>query len=160
MSPNRKSLVCLAVSALLVMSVQAGPFVQNPLRVRVNSELIRNVFHKRDQDILKVFQNVDLGTFNLGDANIESFKVSFEPYNGERDQFDYKLSLDQSKFIGIESDNMKILGNGKIVHGGNSEDFTIEGPVHDFRVSFEVDQNAGSTDKKIIFKGIDLTFNN
>jgi hypothetical protein len=55
MSPNRKSLICLAAAALLAVSVQAGPFVQNPLRVRLNSELIRNVFHKRDQDILKVF---------------------------------------------------------------------------------------------------------
>ena len=55
---------------------------------------------------------------------------------------------------------MKILGSGKIIHGGSIEDFTIEGPVHDFRVAFEVDQKAGSTDKKIIFKGIDLTFNN
>ena len=162
MSPNRKSLICLAATALLALTVQAtsSPFLHNPLRVRVNSELIRNVFHKRDQDILKVIQNVDLGTFALGDANIESLKVSFEPSNGEKDQFDYKLSLDQSKFIGIESDNMKIFGNGKIVHGGNSEEFTIEGPVQDFRVSFEVDQNAGSTDKKIIFKGIDLVFNN
>ena len=73
MSPNpRKSLFFLAASALLAVTVQAGPFLHNPLRVRVNSELIRSVFHKRDQDILRVIQNVELGTFPLGDANIES----------------------------------------------------------------------------------------
>jgi len=119
------------------------------------------VFHKRDQDMLKIFQNVNLGNYALsGDASIEGLSVSFEPKDGSRDQFDYKLSLDQTKFIGIESDNMKVWGTGKIVHGGNSEDFSIEGPVSNFRVTFEVAQNAGSTDKKISFKGIDLSFNN
>ncbi len=55
---------------------------------------------------------------------------------------------------------MIITSHGKIVHDGNNEEFQIKGRVHDFRVSFEVDQNAGSTDKKIIFKGIDLAFKN
>jgi len=68
--------------------------------------------------MLRVLQDIELGTFKLGsDANIENFQVSFEPIKGERDEFDYKLSLDQSKYIGIESDNIKIRGTGKISHG-------------------------------------------
>ena len=56
----RNSLLFLStVVALLTLSSPFAtaidsPFLHNPLRIRVNSELIRNVFHKRDQDILKI----------------------------------------------------------------------------------------------------------
>ena len=54
----RNSLLFLSTVALLTLSPSAAaidsPFLHNPLRIRVNSELIRNVFHKRDQDILKI----------------------------------------------------------------------------------------------------------
>ena len=55
----RKSLLFIG-AALLTLSgyVQSkddgSAFLHNPLRIRVNSELIRNVFHKRDQDILNI----------------------------------------------------------------------------------------------------------
>lgn len=97
----------------------------------------------------------------MGDNQIKGLSVSFSPNNGGHDEFDYKLSLDQSKYLGIESDNMKIKGSGKIVHAGqegDGEDFTIEGPVTRFKVAFEVlseEKKAGS--KKIDFKGVDLT---
>ena len=141
-----------------------SPFLHNPLRIRVNSELIRNVFHKRDQDILKIVRDLELGSYAIGDASIQNLQVSFEPNNGLNEEFDYKLSLDQEQYIGIESNNIKIKGKGKITHpGSEGEEFTIEGPVSDFRVAFQIDQkdtNAAPNAKKIIFKGIDLTFNN
>ena len=57
---------------MLLASVTYGAkMLHNPLRVRVNSELIKNVFHKRDQDLLKLIDNLDLGNFALGDATIQ-----------------------------------------------------------------------------------------
>ena len=71
------------------------------------------------------------------------------------EDFDYKLSLDQSKFLGIESDNIKISGKGQLVHAGQeeSEDFHLEGPVSNFKISFKV---LSDKDKKIDFDGIDF----
>jgi hypothetical protein len=138
----------------------AAKMLHNPLRVRVNSELIKSVFHKKDQDILNVLKDIELGTYSLGDSSIKGLQVSFEPLSGNVEDFDYKLSLDQSKFLGIESDNIKIRGSGQIVHAGQetAEPFTVEGPASAFRVHFQVGQEEG--EKKIEFKGIDLSFSN
>jgi len=88
--------------------------------------------------------------------------VSLSQINGEHDEFDYKLSLDQSKFLGIESDNMQVKGTGRIVHAGQEadsegEEFTIEGPITGFRVAFEVKAESNGESKKIDFTGIDFT---
>ena len=85
--------------------------------------------------------DLDLGAFALGDhASIKGLQVSFEPASGFVEDFDYKLSLDQSKFLGIQSDNIKIRGTGQLVHAGQEEpeEFTIEGPVSNFKISFQV----------------------
>ena len=123
---------------LLMSAAYAAKWLHNPLRIRVNNELISNVFHKRDQDLLKMIDDLDLGAFPLGDAEIKGLHVSFKPLSGFVEDFDYKLSLDQSKFLGIQSDNIKVLGKGQLVHAGQEtpEDFTIEGPVSDFKISF------------------------
>lgn len=44
----------LTLSGYVQSKDDGSAFLHNPLRIRVNSELIRNVFHKRDQDILKI----------------------------------------------------------------------------------------------------------
>lgn len=74
---RKSSLLFMGVAALLTLSQFVNskvesPFLHNPLRIRVNSELIRNVFHKRDQDILKIVKDLELGTFAIGDANIQN----------------------------------------------------------------------------------------
>ena len=38
---------------LLFSASNAANWLHNPLRIRVNNELVSNVFHKRDQDLLK-----------------------------------------------------------------------------------------------------------
>ena len=145
---------------LLFSASYAANWLHNPLRIRVNNELVSNVFHKRDQDLLKLVSDLDLGAFALGDhASIKGLQVSFEPASGFVEDFDYKLSLDQSKFLGIQSDNIKIRGTGQLVHAGQEEpeEFTIEGPVSNFKISFQV---RPEKDQKIDFEGIDVTLNN
>ena len=58
----------------------------------------------------------------------------------------------------MESKDLKFTGKGSIVHGEGeqetSEEFTIEGPITDFRFSFEVAPNG--TAKMLQFKGFDF----
>jgi hypothetical protein len=60
----------LGVLMLLLSATYAAKWLHNPLRIRVNNELISNVFHKRDQDLLNLIKDLELGTFPLGDASI------------------------------------------------------------------------------------------
>jgi hypothetical protein len=112
----------VVVALLLVCSVtQASKMVQNPLRARLNSNMVQDIFHKRDQDLLKVISNIELGSFDLRDAAIKSLKVSFEPAQGAWDDFDFNLSLDQTKYLGLSSGNIKFSGQGKLALAGQEE---------------------------------------
>ena len=110
---------------LLFTASQAGKMLHNPLRVRVNSDLIKNVFHKKDQDLLNLVKNLEIADHTLSDFSIKGLQVSFEPAGGEHDEFNYHLSLDKSKFLGLQSESMKVRGSGKVEHGGIEEDFSI-----------------------------------
>jgi hypothetical protein len=49
------------------------------------------------------------------------------------------LSLDPSTFIGIEANDLKLVGSGKIYKDDASfEEFTLEGPISSFRVIFSL----------------------
>lgn len=129
------------------------------MKIRVNSDLIKGIFHKQDQDLLRLLENIELGDYALGDAQIKGLTVTLAPHKDlAHEDFNYRLSLDQSKDLGIQSNELFISGTGKIVHSGNAEgeDFTISGPVANFKVSFDVkdeaDYLAGSS--KIAFSSI------
>jgi hypothetical protein len=51
-----------------------------------------------------------------------------------------QVSLDENTYIGIESQDLKFTGKGQIVHGSGDdaakEEFTIEGPIKNFRFEF------------------------
>lgn len=112
---------------------------------------------------MKVLENIPLGDFALGtEATIKGLSVSLTPTEGiAHDDFNYRLSLDESKFLGIEADDLYLKGTGQIVHAGSEsgEEFTLEGPVTGFRVAFEVKDNTegAKQSKKIDFKSIDFT---
>lgn len=130
--------------------------LHNPLRIRVNSDLIRGIFHKRDQDLLNVLQDLPLGAFPQ--AGIDALSVSLEPVSGAVEDFNYHLSLDQNKFLGLESDNMRFTGKGSLSHnGGAAEPFEVEGLLESFRASFELLDAAAEKGKgKLDFKGLDI----
>jgi hypothetical protein len=85
-------------------------------------------------------------------------RVSFAPQSGDVKNFDYFLSFDQDKFIGLESKELKFTGAGQIVHTEGEQEtkeaFTIEGPISDFRFSFEVGDNVTSGSKQLDYKGV------
>jgi hypothetical protein len=101
------------------------------------------VFHKSDADLLKLLEGIPMGDFSLGDNQIKGLSVTLAPEEAKRDDFHYRLSLDQQTFLGIQSDDLLLTGSGKIHHGTdseNGEDFTISGPVSQFKVVFNINE--------------------
>ena len=49
----------------LLSTTYASKMLHNPLRIRVNSDILRGVFHKKDQDLLNVMSDIKLGDFAL-----------------------------------------------------------------------------------------------
>jgi hypothetical protein len=50
-----------------------------------------------------------LGDFNEG-IKINDITTSLKPAKGNFDDFDFSLSLDRAKYLGIESDALKLEG--------------------------------------------------
>jgi hypothetical protein len=79
---------------------------------------LKGVFHKKDQDLLKLFENLNLGDYDLSSSHkIKDLTISLLPKSGSTDEFDYNLSLDMKSFIGLESKDLKLTGKGSIQHG-------------------------------------------
>jgi hypothetical protein len=73
------------------------------MRLRVNSELLKDVFHKKDQRVLELFEDLKVSDYQLGaDHKIRDIKVTISPVNGKQEDFDYNLSLDTKTFVGVE----------------------------------------------------------
>ena len=54
-----KTLLALTLGVVMVTRIEAAP-VQSPLQGRVNTDLLKKVFHKRDQEVLNVVKSMDL----------------------------------------------------------------------------------------------------
>ena len=122
--------LALLVSLALMTPETQAKAITSPLKVRFNSQLIKDVFYKSDQSILNVFANISLGQFDLQNGHvIRDANVSFVPKSGDLKDFDYHLSLDESKFIGVESSDLKFQGVGEILVGETVHTFDITGPV-------------------------------
>lgn len=61
---NKRALTTVGV-ALLLSTMVASEMLQSPLRVRINTELIKSIFHKKDQEIMQLFDNIQLGEHEL-----------------------------------------------------------------------------------------------
>jgi hypothetical protein len=147
------------VVVCLLAALASSEMLQSPLRIRLNSDLLKGIFHKKDQEMLKIFENMKLGDHELSPSlKIKDLEVSLVPKTGSLDEFDYNLSLDMKTFIGVESDDLKLVGKGQIMHDdGKSEDFTIEGPIKDFRLRCEIMDEKKGVGKKVDIKEFEFT---
>ena len=69
------------VSLLLLTSlaVNCAP-VQSPLRLRINSDLIKSVINKNDEQFFEVLKDISLGDYNVQDGVVlKDLKVSINP---------------------------------------------------------------------------------
>ncbi len=122
------------------------------MRVAITTDLVTTIFHKRDQEILKLFENIDLGEHDLSNGyKVQDFLVSFKVANGNEHDYDMEVGLDDQKFLGVDAKGLKFTGSGNIVQGeGDSavkEAFTIEGPISAFRVELEIKTNETNGSK-------------
>lgn len=100
---------------------------------------------------------MSLGEFELADGyTVKDSKVSIVPTNGEQKDYNFVLSFDESKYLGIEGNDLKFEGSGEIAHGDNILNFEVEGPVSVFRFSYDVKSNASGQGYEADFKSFDF----
>ena len=113
-----------------------GAQVQDPVRLRMNSDIITTLFHKGDQRILDAFNDIKAPA---GDEDLVSgLQFSIETPEGiERDAFDFQVSLynDPEDFLGFKTTELRVVGKGTLP--GDSSDFTFEVPID--LISMEVE---------------------
>ena len=112
---------------------------QPPMKARVNTELLKKIFHSRDQVILDLFQNQSLEITSMDfdekdkveklddvapNTAITDLVASLKPKTGAQDDFDFDLHIEE-KYLGAESANLMFQGSGKY----DGKDFTFSGPI-------------------------------
>lgn len=96
--------------------------VQSPLRARFNKDVLTNLVHKRDQEILGVFKDKDISNDASG---FPLLRASIVPKAGiEHDDFDFDLHISK-EYLGFESDKLQYKGSG--VFDGKA--FEFSGPI-------------------------------
>ena len=104
---------------------------QPPLRMRVNTDLLKNLVHLRDQEFFQVFANIDSENVK---APLGSLNWTVGPKSGSVDDFDFDVNMSKEDF-GISSDNMKVTGKGTLADGA---EFTFSAPFKAAKLSYEL----------------------
>lgn len=108
---SSSSLALLLLSTLLAVSQVSSAPIESPLRIRLNSDLLKTMFNKNDDQLLELFRNVSLQPSEAAEEgsnlNIKEVLVSLET---DAEKFDFDISLDESTFFGVESKELKLVG--------------------------------------------------
>lgn len=92
--------------------------------------MIKNVFYKRDQEILKVVKDMSL----IGNDKFTDVSASLVPAKEINfDDFDFDMHLEK-EYMGAESAKLVYQGAGKY----NGADFTFSGPVEMLKLQYEM----------------------
>lgn len=124
---NLKTLLALTLGVVMVTRIEAAP-VQSPFQGRINTDLLRTVFHKRDQEVLNVVKDMKF----ISNAQFTDVTASIIPAKDINfDDFDFDLHL-QKDYMGAESKKLVYEGAGKY----NGADFTFSGPVNMLKLQY------------------------
>ena len=98
---NYSTVLSLFLGYVSVSQVAAGSTTP-PLKARLNAEVFEKVFHKRDQEILKVFKDIKL-TPGHGEVvqatRLGKMSASLVPKDGVNfDDLDFELHLQKEYF--------------------------------------------------------------
>jgi hypothetical protein len=96
---NLRTFLALTMGIIMVTRVEAAP-TQSPLQVRLNTELVAGVFHKRDQEILNVLNNMTLGEDSKLFSNVSASIMPAEDIKFA--DFDFDLHM-ETQYMGAES---------------------------------------------------------
>jgi hypothetical protein len=71
-----------------------------------------------------------LGEYDLKNGYIiKDARVDILPTSGDMKDFNCQMSLDESKFLGLDTSNLKFKGVGEVAQGNTVHQFELEGPI-------------------------------
>ena len=109
--------------------------VQHPLRLQMNSDVLKTLFHKGDQRMLEAFSNLKL-TLNEESEKCPELKSAVfnlttqEGVNSS--DYDFTLSLDD--WIGFEGKDLRLVGTAQF---GEDKETAFSVPVTEFKLEAE-----------------------
>jgi hypothetical protein len=104
-----KATALLLTTLSLVSLVSSAP-IESPLRVRLNTDLLKNMFNQNDEQLLEIFRNVSLHGSELEETSNLRIKEVLVSLETASEKFDFDVSLDEKTFFGIESKEIKLVG--------------------------------------------------
>ena len=157
-------MITFTMAALLNSFTMANQ-VQNPLRLQMNSDVFRTLFHKGDQRMLEAFAGLKLSYLDKSEETkcpeLNSATYSLITKEGvDFDSFDFNLGLDE--WLGFESTDLRL--KGTVSMGEDDREFAFELPVELFKMEAEFvpedNDDVLSINKKALKPTVkDFTFN-
>ena len=137
--PQTKTSKILVVLAL-ISTLALCEMLESPLRARLNNDLLRIIIHKKDQDLFKLFDGLELaGPHVLADgATITDLKITLAPSKVSIEDYDISFDIETDKSVTLAAKDVSVKATGKLVVGEASEDFSMEGPVSELNIKLDV----------------------
>ena len=130
-----KTVLALFLGYVSISQVNAEALTP-PLKARINSEVFKNVIHRRDQELLKIFSKMSLipahGEEAEGEFRLDNLRASITAKDGiVYDDFDFELHVEKDYF-GAESSELQYSGTGSV----EGKEFTFKGPIEMFKLRY------------------------
>ena len=130
-----KTILSLFLGYVSISQVDAGELTP-PLKMRLNSEVFKNVIHRRDQELLKNFDRMSLVPSHGEEAatkhSLSNLRASILVRDGvSHDDFDFDLHVEKDYF-GAESSELQYEGTGT----ADGKEFTFKGPIDMLKLKY------------------------
>ena len=113
--------------------------VEQPIRLKIDSNLLTSIFQKGDQRMFSAFADLEVDDVAAADETplFSDLQVSVTTLEGiDPSSYDFDLSLNDAEkgFLGFQGLNLRVVGSGKL----QDTDFTFEAPVEQLRLECEI----------------------
>lgn len=102
-----------------LIAVCSADQIQNPIRLRISSDILQNVFHTGDQKMLEFFSNLKFErTEEESEFNhVSQINARIAPKFGKLDDYDFTLALNDEELgiLGIQGLDLIVLGSVKTI---------------------------------------------
>ena len=138
-----KTILSLLLGYVSISQVNAGELTP-PLKLRLNSEVFKNVIHRRDQELLKIFNRMSLVPSHGEQASekhtLSNLRASILVRDGiSHDDFDFDLHV-QKDYFGAQSSELQYEGTGTAA----GKEFTFKGPIDMLRLKYALKDEFNS----------------
>lgn len=134
-----------ALAIVTFIQTVSADMLMAPVRMRINTDLIRTIFKKGDQRMLTNFEEISLpdvtdesgeGENTLTNTLFSDLVVSLVPADGLLDNFDFKIAMNEPElgYLGLQGDELVLKGVGKSQDG---TEFTFKAPVDILKMEIE-----------------------